>query len=241
MSGSKKKHLLKAIGLADPVHPVGLLLSYIRRIVTRADKKAFRLYLGNHSSPKLHIGASNRHLKGWLNTDLVPGESVARLDATKPFPLPSDRFECVQAEHMIEHIPYLDGVKMLKECHRILRPNGVVRIVTPNLKRILELYASDLSPAHEVYLEWMRKTFTPETPEPAAVFVINTFFRSWGHQFIYDERTLRDALHAAGFRELRLCRLGESVHPELLNIENIDRYPVGLLDFESIAIEAVKA
>jgi hypothetical protein len=65
-------------------------------------------------------------------------------------------------------------------------------------------------------------------------------FRQWGHQFIYDEKTLKHSMQAAGFRSVERCALGESRHLELRNMDNQQRYPEGLLNFESVALEGIK-
>jgi len=51
---------------------------------------------------------------------------------------------------------------------------------------------------------------------------------------------LAGALRAVGFGQVLRKRLGESDHAVLRNAENQDRYPEGLLDYESIALEATK-
>jgi hypothetical protein len=47
-------------------------------------------------------------------------------------------------------------------------------------------------------------------------------------------------MYAAGFSSVKRRRLGDSDNPDLRNLENQQRYPEGLLDFESIALEARK-
>ena len=53
---------------------------------------------------------------------------VVYMDATEPFPLPSQSFDAVHCEHVIEHVAYEAGMTMLRECRRVLRPGGVLRI-----------------------------------------------------------------------------------------------------------------
>jgi len=50
-----------------------------------------------------------------LATDLAPPPeySCMRLDATKSFEIPSESFDFVYSEHMIEHITFEDGRNML--------------------------------------------------------------------------------------------------------------------------------
>ena len=80
----------------------------------------------------------------------------------------------------------------------------------------------------------------PQECPSTSVSVVNAFFRLWGHQFIYDEETLARAMSTAGFHSIKRRCLRESDYLPLRNLENKQRYPEGLLDFESIALEASK-
>src|SRR5687767_1281080 len=73
-------------------------------------------YLSRPGRAKLHIGAGLSLLTGWLNTDLTARPGVSYLDATARFPFPSDSFDFIYSEHMIEHVSYADGQRMLREC-----------------------------------------------------------------------------------------------------------------------------
>ena len=91
----------------------------------------------------------------------------------------------------------------------------------------------------ERYLQWFCQTFTPERP-PSAASAINAMFRLWGHQFIYDEQMLADAMRSAGFKSVTQYPISHSDHPELQNLVNEQRYPEGLLNFESVTLEGIK-
>src|SRR5687767_6891434 len=43
-------------------------------------------YMREHQTRKVQLGAGSSRLEGWLNTDIEPGDGLAYLDATKPFP-----------------------------------------------------------------------------------------------------------------------------------------------------------
>ena len=163
------------------------------------------------------------------------------MDATERFPFADETIEFLYTEHMIEHISQADGAFMLRECYRVMRKGGVIRVTTPNLAAIAGLCGDNLSPVQREYLAWFCKTFITEPCQSqAAATTINAFFRLWGHQFIYDEVTLTGALRVAGFHSISRVRLRESAHPDLRNLENTERYPDGLLEFESVALEAHK-
>src|SRR6266542_841538 len=84
-------------------------------------------YLRTHSVRKLQLGTGSNVLDGWLNTDIYDDRrngEVVYLDARKRFPLPDASFDLVYSEHMIEHIPYRDAQRGLRECRRVVRPGG---------------------------------------------------------------------------------------------------------------------
>ena len=71
---------------------------------------------------------------------IVRDVPVYQLDVTKPFPFQSGIFDAVFSERMIEHIPYLAGRSTLQECFRVLKAGGMIRISTPNLHFLIDLY-----------------------------------------------------------------------------------------------------
>jgi predicted SAM-dependent methyltransferase len=213
------------------------LLTRVRNKFERNSIREFSGYLTNNAVGKLHIGASSRLLEGWLNTDIAPSPGIMRMDATKPFPFDSSSFDYVFAEHMIEHVSSEGAMAMLTECHRILRPGGVLRIVTPDLEKLAGLYKAES--AHP-YLAYFCETFLAESDPKTVGSLLNAQFRMWGHQFLYDETLLTHALRSAGFNDISRTKVGESTHAALSDIENEDRYPEGFLEFESLTIEAIR-
>lgn len=212
----------------------------LRRGILRSDERMRNDYLSKTAVPKLHIGGGWRRLDGWLNTDLDLIPDVMRMDATQRFPFKDRTFQYVYTEHMIEHVSHPKGVDMLRECHRVMREGGVIRVITPNLAAILGLYSSDRRADQQEYLLWFCQTFVPQECSPNAVSAINAMFRLWGHQYIYDEDTLADTMRAAGFSSITRWLLGDSDHADLQNLGNEQRYPEGLLNFESLTLEGNK-
>jgi len=222
-------------------HAWRVLRPYLTRRVRRVDRQLVTAYLRAYDEAKLHIGCGCNLLDGWLNCDLYPRSSrVLHLDATRPFPFDDDWFRYVFSEHMIEHIPYSHGSFMLTECRRILQPGGRIRISTPDLSFLIDLHAQRKSPLQRDYIEWATRMFIRDAPRPDDAFVINNFVRDWGHAFIYDEKTLRRSMEAAGFRELARCELGASEDAALRDLENEDRMPAGFLRLETMTLEGRK-
>ena len=113
----------------------------------RASPALVRDYLGREAVRKLHIGASDKSLPGWLNTDIERHPGVAYLDCTRPFPFESDTFDYVYSEHFIEHLERDQGVACLREVLRCLKPGGVFRLATPDLEQYVGLFAQLSAPS----------------------------------------------------------------------------------------------
>src|SRR5437867_9832604 len=99
-------------------------------VVTRG--AAIRSYLSSHAVRKLQLGAGTNPLAGWLNTDGYPASfRVLSVDAREPLPFSDETFDYVFSEHHIEHMTFHEGRRMLRECFRVLKPGGRIRVATP--------------------------------------------------------------------------------------------------------------
>jgi SAM-dependent methyltransferase len=188
----------------------------------------------------LHLGAGDHLLPGWINTDLEPVSSeVVRVDATARLPYPDGAFRFVFTEHMIEHLDFADNARLLAECRRVLQARGVLRVATPDLQFLRRLAGPRLTSIERKYVDWAYKRFVnggiDECPVP---FVVNNFFRAWGHRFIFDEPLLRATLRRAGFRRVVRRDLLESPHAELRRLEHVWRIPLPFLRLETMVVEA---
>ena len=238
-----------------PTSAISLALNFLRSAAVQVptvrmrnafgvDRRTTRRYLDSHSVRKLQIGAGKNIRPGWLNTNFYPvrpfSTSTIFLDATRSFPLPDNSFDYVFSEHMIEHIPYEGGRNMLLECHRVLRPDGVLRIATPDMAFLMSLMDGDLSDLERSYIDWSAQEFLGSPVPASGLTVANNYFRAWGHAFIYDRATLVLALERAGFVEVEQRAVNESAERELTGIDNIDRMPAGYLELETMTFEARK-
>ncbi len=93
---------------------------------------------------KLNVGASPIWVQeGWHTLDHKPPRDPSRLyligDAAD-IPLPDGSCETVFSGHMFEHIPHMRLEAILLEFQRILADDGILRILTPDLKRLAKAY-----------------------------------------------------------------------------------------------------
>jgi predicted SAM-dependent methyltransferase len=219
----KQSHLILTLGRTTR-SSVAALRTECRRIrLIRGRSGAIDAYLRSHASRKLHLGAGPNALPGWLNTDLDPqSPGIVYLDILEPLPFEGGTFDRIYSEHLIEHVSHEDGAAHLRECCRVLRPGGKIRVSTPSLEFLVALYTRypDNTPVEVRYIDRTVQNVFRSTGFHHAAFVVNDFFRSWGHQFIYDPRTMEDALRRAGFSNVRRYAVGSSDEPDFRDVEH---------------------
>lgn len=197
-------------------------------------------YLLQNTVKKLQVGSGPNVLPGWLNTcknPEVPG--VYFLDITQRSPFNDNTFDYVFSEHMIEHMTYVDGIAMLRECYRIMKPGARIRISCPDINFLIRL-ANNPSDQDIEYIKWASQHFTPWAPYTDGIFVLNNFVRDFHHIFIYNPKTLEKSLTMTGFTDFTWHNIKESSDPHLCNLENDKRMPAGFLQIETMTVEAIK-
>jgi predicted SAM-dependent methyltransferase len=192
---------------------------------------------------KLNIGAQIHTQEGWLSVDIWPAkEGIAYMDATKPFPLENDSFDYIFSEHMIEHISLQDGFFMLKECYRILKLGGQIRIATPCMDYLIEKVNSQDETTHKYFKKLVKPIMAPNINIGMdRAYFINYLTYNYHHKFIYSKASLIDLLTDAGFKNIKTYQPKQSNDENLKNMEIHHQY-VGeeINNFETIVVEAEK-
>jgi SAM-dependent methyltransferase len=196
----------------------------------RRQKKAIDLmhnYIATHQVRKLHVGCGGNFLDSWLNSDLVPdNEKIVALDASKHFPLPSGTFDYVYSEHIFEHLSFVQQLNFLNESYRILKPGGKIRTATPDFDFLAQLAGNKKSEFETEYLKWNFQTFLKYIPSQLVdagnldVYVINNYFRDWGHQLIHNKSSLTKLMEYCGFQNITTELVGNSSDPMLVGLEH---------------------
>jgi predicted SAM-dependent methyltransferase len=123
----------------------------------------------------LNLGGGGNCLESCLTADIDPRADVY-IDITKPLPLPDESVDSIFCEEAIEHVSKSAGEGMLRECFRILKPGGIIRIATPDL----DYFAARLNGDE-----------------------INAIFYEHSHVYLYTRQELLAACQRAQFQNIR--------------------------------------
>ena len=83
--------------------------------------------------------------KIWTNLDYnKTGIDVISHNLIEGIPFDNNTFQTVYHSHLLEHFSKSEGLMLLKECYRVLKPGGVLRIVVPDLEQIARAYVKFL-------------------------------------------------------------------------------------------------
>jgi len=167
----------------------------------------------------LNLGCGSQIGDGWVNVDYALGARLAKLplfgpinqrleifkfdwddriylhDLTKPFPWATGSADAVYSSHTLEHLSREDGRRFLRECHRVLRPGGRIRIVVPDLREAVEAYLAGRVQADD-FVESLGVLYIP-SPNPIKRKLAP--FVQFPHKCMYDTPRLVAVMREIGF------------------------------------------
>lgn len=208
----------------------------------------------------------------YLTKPFVKGGRLKRLrnlrgtilahDLRKGIPFPPDSIDVVYHSHFLEHLDREDARKFLIEVRRVLKPNGIHRIVIPDLEKLCRRYVAHIeiclnktntqeAARHDAYVadivEQMvrREEYSTSQQPPLRRFVENLILgdsrrRGGTHQWMYDRINLAYLLKEVGFRCISFHRYDSS------NIPHWNKYALDVDEWsneykpESFYVESFK-
>lgn len=149
---------------------------------------------------KVNFGSGPHPLEGWINVDFDPScrpDVIA--DFGQALPFPTGAVDFIFSEDTIAYLG-LDGVRgFLAECRRILKPDGAMRVLTPDLAKLARMYVDDGAALVDL---WNRSVGVPVTTGTACE-VLNLAIELAG-RFQFDSPTLMKLARDAGFEAVRV-------------------------------------
>ncbi len=186
----------------------------------------------------LNVGAGGT-LPGppWVNIDF-PYEhpempNYVRHDASTPLPFADGSVDGLIACHFIEHFDCLKAVEILRDFHRVLKKDGVCRIVVPDAAYFRRVYPNDIpSLTKQLFGEG-------EGVHPGKTTFMATALFFEEHRQTLTADGLWCELVQAGFRPPRLYvvghqQTGEPGHPWSAQVARLDNRPLFSLRMEAM-------
>lgn len=160
----------------------------------------------------INVGSGKHPLPGFINID-VAREADLRWDVRRGLPFPDNSVAGIFSEHFLEHLTQGQGLYFLRECRRVLKPGGIVRIAMPDLDAIVDRYGQEDwrgdADMFRMGFEWVQNRCE----------MLNIAMRAWGHQWVYNEEELLRAGRMAGLVPMGRYEWGKSDIPKFEALE----------------------
>ena len=171
----------------------------------------------------LHFGAGPNQLpEPWQNLN-------AEHDIRKRLKFATGSASLVFSEHVIEHVPWLQGFGFLQECLRVLEPGGVLRLAFPDVRRFLDFGMA----SEEIKWNFLARRYCeamgndelrgeiirqaePDDKLRAAFLLL---LIGWQHQTAWTLDTAAAVLLTIGFKSVVPCSYGSSRHTGLVGVD----------------------
>jgi hypothetical protein len=93
----------------------------------------------------LNLGCGSVFHPTWENVDIASSyPQVREYDISQNLPYADAEFDACYSSHVLEHLAPQEAEKFIAECYRILKPNGIIRVVVPDLESIAVNYLNFL-------------------------------------------------------------------------------------------------
>jgi predicted SAM-dependent methyltransferase len=121
-------------------------------------------------------------------------------DLAKGVPFLDNDLDGILASHLVEHLDAQEGVKLLKECYRTLKPGGVLLISVPDASIFRSVDAEDRNE------NWERLWGVVDPKNPIPTWRTAALFFEQ-HKMVFTEDALWCFLREAGFESGTIMRM----------------------------------
>lgn len=154
---------------------------------------------------KLNLGSKNpewkeQKEKGWTTVDIVEGADITMDLRKHNLPWDDNIVDLIYCSHFIEHITHKEARNFLKECIRMLRPGGIIRIVFPE-------YSYTEVPQITI-IEYLSGAKSPSELTGEEKY---TYDKTYMHLYAYTVESMKYELKRVGFTKIVECKPLESI------------------------------
>jgi glycosyltransferase involved in cell wall biosynthesis/ADP-heptose:LPS heptosyltransferase/SAM-dependent methyltransferase len=172
---------------------------------------------------KINFGCGSNRLRGWINHDI-------EVDLTKTLPYNDSEADYIFAEHVVEHLTLHEAYRFFRECFRILKPGGAIRITVPSISNVFHRKSG-------AYLRFLQAQNWGDGSDASAV---ESILFNHGHKSAWTDELLKIVLTNIGFKA-RTAEIYKSDIPDFIDVEGHQRI-IGeeFNRIESISVEGSK-
>ncbi len=172
-----------------------------------------------HSKEKINLEIGAGCKKGtnqWTTLDWNH-ECDLYWDLNFSLPFPDNSVNKIYSSHVLEHFAYKDIIKLLRDCHRILTPDGQFSVCVPNAQIYLSAYFQPDGFQIEKYI-----LYKPGFNETSKIDYVNYMaYMDGEHKYMFDEENLLIILEKVGFKNVKLRSFEQSIDLEARRLESI--------------------
>ena len=150
---------------------------------------------------KINLGSGHWKLEGWVNVDIdLESQPDVCSNLSGGLPFTDGVAALMHCEDFIDQLTLEHAAEFLRECHRILVPGGVLRVLTPDMRKLAHMYLNDPQRLKTMWNDFVGVPLALET----AGEIFNTGMRFAGHTFLYDAETFTALCSQCGFDARRV-------------------------------------
>jgi predicted SAM-dependent methyltransferase len=152
--------------------------------------------------------------------------TIVRWDIRNGIPYPTSTFDVVYHSHFLEHLRMRHATELIKECRRVLKPSGVLRVAVPDLAYLFRQYCESMhdpivhGQAIEALIgQMVRDQATGPNEQKGAMKFIEKLIRGTTektgerHLWMYDAISLKKLLMDLGFVNCTVQSSATSIIP----------------------------
>lgn len=203
---------------------------------------------------KVNLGCGSTIAPGWINIDVSQNIMLSKLpllkwilykigllseaaykekwpagiirhDVRRGLPFKDCSVLHIYTSHLLEHLTRHEANKLLRECYRILKPQGWIRIVVPDFELLVDRYKRN-----ELSIEGFLHCLGMRESENDAF--LSFLYSKDRHKWMYDFQSQTHLLKVCGFKIIVRRKFREGKVPDLYILDNREK--------ESLYVEAQK-